>query len=496
MTGPIRFDNSYARLPAQMFVEMPPARVPQPAMIRVNAPLAQELGIDPAWLASDAGIAALAGNAVPAGAQPLAQVYAGHQFGQWNPRLGDGRAILLGEVIDSAGRRRDIQLKGAGRTPFSRGGDGKAWLGPVLREYVVSEAMHALGVPTTRALAAVATGEVVMREAPLPGAVLTRVASSHIRVGTFQYFASQRDRQALEALLDHAIARHYPQAGGALDFLDAVVSAQAELIAHWMSVGFIHGVMNTDNMSISGETIDYGPCAFMDSYHPQTVFSSIDRHGRYAYDQQPQIGIWNLAQLATALLPLIDPDEARAAEVATEVIHRFAPRFQSAWLRRFGAKIGLSAPRAEDARLIMALLTAMAENGADFTNTFAALATGTAREGFFDPTAFDRWEEAWRARLAEGKDADVTDLPPGPEDGSDIGSAPDPEQVMSRANPVLIARNHRVEQAIEAAVEGDFAPFHRLVDALATPYLRSGETADLAKPPREEERVLQTFCGT
>lgn len=479
MPRPIPFDNSFARMPGRMFVELPPARVPDPELIRVNTGLALELGVDADWLASDAGVRALAGNIPPEGAQPLAQVYAGHQFGNWNPRLGDGRAILLGEVIDRHGHRRDIQLKGSGRTPFSRGGDGKAWLGPVMREYIVSEAMHAMGVPTTRALAAVATGETVMREEPFPGAVLTRVAASHIRVGTFQYFASQRDTEALEALVAHVIDRHYPDADGVMGLLDAVVSAQAQLIAHWMSLGFIHGVMNTDNMAISGETIDYGPCAFMDSYHPQTVFSSIDRHGRYAYDQQPQIGIWNLAQLATALLPLVGKDEEAAAETATEVIHRFAPRFRAAWLRRFGAKIGLSAPREADGALISALLAAMAENGADFTNTFAGLADGTARDQFIDPTAFDRWAADWTARLVQ-----------------EPADAPAPETVMAAANPVLIPRNHRVEQAIQAGLNGDLSVFHRLVDALATPYVRGAATVDLTRPPLDEERVLQTFCGT
>ncbi|RZV98534.1 MAG: YdiU family protein, partial [Rhodobacteraceae bacterium] len=399
---------------------------------------------------SDAGIAMLAGNAVPEGADPLAQVYAGHQFGGWSPQLGDGRAILLGEVRDRDGKRRDIQLKGSGPTPYSRMGDGRAWLGPVIREYVVSEAMHALGIPTTRALAAVTTGETVLREAPFPGAVLTRVAASHIRVGTFQYFAARQDIAALQALADHAIARHHPRAEGALGLLDAVIDAQARLVARWMGVGFIHGVMNTDNTTISGETIDYGPCAFMDSYHPETVYSSIDHFGRYAFNRQPDILVWNLAQLATALLPLMGEDREAAIEAATASVHRFPEMFRAEWLAVFRAKIGLASAEDGDADLIHRLLDLMAQNQADFTNTFRALGTPTARDQFTDPTAFDGWETEWQARLAR--------------DGGDAAS------LMAQSNPAVIPRNHRVEEAIQAALSDDFAPFEQLVSVLATPY--------------------------
>src|SRR6056297_1759660 len=340
-----RFDNSYARLPARFYHRQPAEPVRAPA-----------LGLDPEALRSEAGVAVLAGNALPDGADPLAQAYAGHQFGGWNPQLGDGRALLIGEVVDRHGRRRDIQPKGSGRTPFSRMGDGRAWIGPVLREYIVSEAMHAMGVPTTRALAAVTTGERVLRERVLPGAVLTRVASSHVRVGTFQYFAARGDEEAVRLLSEHVIARHYPDATGALDLLTAVVAAQARLVARWMATGFIHGVMNTDNCAISGETIDYGPCAFMDAYSAGKVFSSIDVGGRYAYGNQPRIAAWNLAQFATCLLPLIDEDADAAVEQATEAVHTFPPVYEAAWLAAFRAKLGLTTEETEDAELITDLL--------------------------------------------------------------------------------------------------------------------------------------------
>ena len=463
MTLHVRFDNSYARLPDRFFARLDPTPVRQPELIRANDRLARELGIDAADLASSEGVAVLAGNAVPEGAEPLAQAYAGHQFGGWVPQLGDGRAILLGEVMTADGRR-DIQLKGSGRTPFSRMGDGRAWLGPVLREYVVSEAMHALGIPTTRALAAVTTGETVHREAPLPGAVLTRVARSHIRVGTFQFFLARGDTEALATLTDHVIERHYPAARTPLDLLNAVVASQAELLAQWMSVGFIHGVMNTDNMQIAGETIDYGPCAFMDSYHPDTVFSSIDQFGRYAYSQQPQVAAWNLAQFATTLLPLMGDRDA-AVEAATEAVHGFAPAYQAAWLRRFGAKLGLADAGEDEVEMIQALLDLMAEARADFTLTFRRLAEGgDLAEGF------DDWRKRWLAR------------------------EPD-RDLMLRTNPAIIPRNHRVEQAIAAAVKGDFAPFHALVDATARPF-DSPLDHPLAAPPEPGEEVRQTFCGT
>ncbi len=398
---PIAFDNSYARLSDRFYARLDPTPVREPTLIRLNEGLARKLGMDPVDLGSPAGVAMLAGNTVPEGAEPLAQAYAGHQFGGWVPQLGDGRAILLGEVVTADGRR-DIQLKGSGRTPYSRMGDGRAWLGPVLREYVVSEAMHALGIPTTRALAAVATGETVLREAPLPGAVLTRVAKSHIRVGTFQFFLARNDLEALADLTQHVIARHYPEAETPLDLLHAVVAAQAELVAAWMSVGFIHGVMNTDNMQIAGETIDYGPCAFMDGYHPDTVFSSIDRFGRYAYSQQPQVAAWNLAQFATTLLPLMGEQDA-AVEAATQAVHGFAPAYQAAWLGRLGAKLGLSAPGPGDVDLIHRLLDLMAAERADFTLTFRQLAEGASL-----PPAFSDWEDHWSMRAPDrNSDAEV-----------------------------------------------------------------------------------------
>ncbi len=475
MTLHIPFDNSYGRLPERFYTRQPPAPVPAPKLVKVNDALARDLGIDPEALRNDQGLAVLAGNAVPEGADPLAQVYAGHQFGGWSPQLGDGRALLLGEVVDSAGARRDIQLKGSGRTPYSRMGDGRAWLGPVMREYLVSEAMHALGVPTTRALAAVTTGAPVLREAPYPGAVLTRVAASHIRVGTFQYFAARQDEDALRKLTDHALARHYPQAEGALGLLEAVIAAQARLVAQWMGLGFIHGVMNTDNTAISGETIDYGPCAFMDTYEPGKVFSSIDQFGRYAYNRQPDIIVWNLAQLASALLPLIDKDQNAAIEVATVAVNRFPDLFRAAWLDVFRAKIGLADAEEGDADLIHRLLDVMTRGLADFTNAFRALGSAEARDQYLDPVEFDGWAADWQARMAR-----------------DSGDAP---AIMVRANPVLIPRNHRIEEAIAAGVAGDFAPFERLHAALAAPF-DTAAPEDLRRPPEPDEEVLQTFCGT
>ena len=399
MTAPA-FDNSYARLPDRFYTRLPGTPVAAPKLFALNETLAHDLGLDVAWLRGDDGQKMLAGNGAPDTAAPLAQVYAGHQFGGWSPQLGDGRALLLGEIVDRTNTRRDIQLKGSGPTPYSRMGDGRAGLGPVIREYLVSEAMHALGIPTTRALAAMTTGEVVRRDRPSPGAVLTRVAASHIRVGTFQYFAAQQDTEALELLTQHAIARHHPGADGALGLLRAVMQAQAALIAQWLGVGFIHGVMNTDNMTISGETIDYGPCAFMDAYAQDKVFSSIDQFGRYAYDKQPDIALWNLAQLASALLPLIDPDQDKAVELATEMLNDFDPLFRTHWRAVFGAKIGLATPTEEDDVLIHQLLARMQSDKSDFTNVFSALPDGTARDHFTDPALFDDWAETWAERRA------------------------------------------------------------------------------------------------
>ncbi|WP_172295761.1 YdiU family protein [Pseudoruegeria sp. HB172150] len=478
MTLHVPFDNSYGKLPDRFFTRVAPTPVAEPSLIALNAALAKELGLDAEALRSNEGVAALAGNAVPDGADPLAQVYAGHQFGGWNPQLGDGRAILLGEVIDSKGVRRDLQLKGSGPTPYSRRGDGRAWLGPVLREYVVSEAMHALGIPTTRALAAVATGEPVIRERQLPGAVLTRVASSHIRVGTFQYFAARNDIDAIRKLMDYVIERHYPGIDGPLGMLDALVERQAHLVAQWMGVGFIHGVMNTDNTHVAGETIDYGPCAFMDAYHPGKVFSSIDHMGRYAYGRQPEIAIWNLAQLATALLPVIDEDTNIAVDKATEVVNRFPDLYAAAWLRVFRGKLGLSGEEEADANLIARLLTHMAEAGMDFTNSFRALTDDA--DGFLSTNpVLAEWAAEWSARLDR--------------DGADPATQ---KALMRRANPAVIPRNHRVEEMISAAVEGNYAPFFKLNDVLYRPFDLAPDNSDFAAPPRPEQEVRRTFCGT
>ncbi|HEU4560618.1 MAG TPA: YdiU family protein, partial [Longimicrobium sp.] len=469
-----------------------PTPVAAPRLIRVNAPLAAELGIDPDWLASEQGVAVLAGNRIPDTATPIATAYAGHQFGGFVPQLGDGRAILLGEVVDRGGTRRDVQLKGAGRTPFSRGGDGRAALGPVLREYLVSEAMQALGIPTTRALAAVTTGERVIRETMLPGAVLTRVASSHIRVGTFEFFASRGDVEGVRTLADHVLARHYPDVAGAerpyRALLDEVVRAQAELIARWLLVGFIHGVMNTDNMSVAGETIDYGPCAFLDEYDPRAVFSAIDRHGRYAYANQPAIAQWNLTRLAECLLPLLADDNDAAAADAVESLEAFAPAFERAYQGGLRRKLGLATEHEGDAALADDLLQTMAANGADFTLTFRGLSEAAADEEadaavrslFADPGAWDAWAPRWRQRLRD-----------------EPGDPAARREAMLSVNPAFIPRNHRVEAVIRAAVDrDDFAPFEELLTVLAKPYETQPAYARYMEPPAATERVLQTFCGT
>ncbi|QYX55405.1 YdiU family protein [Roseovarius sp. SCSIO 43702] len=475
MTLTIPFDNSYATLPAGFYTRLDPTPVKAPALVAFNRPLADELGIDTRDTDEADLTAIFSGNAVPEGAAPLAQLYAGHQFGGFSPQLGDGRAILLGEVIDRHGKRRDIQLKGSGPTPYSRMGDGRAWLGPVLREYVVSEAMHALGIPTTRALAAVTTGEPVFREeGGLPGAVLTRVAASHIRVGTFQVFLARRDLASLRRLFDYTRARHYPETETPAQLLRAVIARQARLIAAWEGVGFIHGVMNTDNTALSGETIDYGPCAFMDRFHPDTVFSSIDAHGRYAYSNQRNVIVWNLAQFATCLVPLHDDQDA-AVEEMTRDIHAMPDLIARERRAAFGCKIGLAEAAPEDQPLIDELLALMTEGQADFTNTFRALADGDARDQVTDRAAFDAWAARWQARLETEED---------------------PTATMRAANPWVIPRNHRIEQMIEAAVAGDLAPFERLMDALATPYEAQPAYADLTRPPTPSEVVQRTFCGT
>lgn len=469
----IPFDNSYAQLAPVFYSKQAPEGVKSPSLVKFNRDLAQLLRITPAEVGEMAQV--FGGNLLPTGAEPLAQLYAGHQFGNYNPQLGDGRAILLGETIGSDGIRRDIQLKGSGRTAYSRAGDGRAWLGPVLREYVVSEAMHALGIPTTRALAVVTTGETVWREAGgLPGAVLTRVASSHLRVGSFQIFARRGDITSLKQLTDYALQRHYPHAKGPMGLLRAVRDAQAELIAGWMSVGFIHGVMNTDNSSISGETIDYGPCAFMDSYHPQTVFSSIDRNGRYAYGNQPDIAVWNLAQLATALIQQLDDPET-GVEEATEIVHAMPALMQDHWMRRFRAKLGLTSARDGDLQLISDLLSLMADGQSDFTNSFRALATDSPRDQFATPASFDAWQSEWLARQK---------------------NEPAPQTLMLRSNPAFIPRNHRIEQMIAAAVAADYTEFHQLNQVLANPFSDQPDHADLRRPPTPDEVVPATFCGT
>ena len=467
----IPFHNSFARLPDAFYTRVAPTSVKTPKLLAFNDDLAKTLRIDAADRADRAQ--AFSGNEIPQGADPLAQLYAGHQFGNFNPQLGDGRAILFGEVIDTNGIRRDIQLKGSGRTPYSRGGDGRAWLGPVLREYVVSEAMHALGIPTTRALAAVSTGEDILREqGMLPGAILTRTAASHLRVGTFQVFAHRGQMAELQTLTDYAIKRHYPDAKGPMDLLREVCAKQASLIGQWMSVGFIHGVMNTDNCAIGGETIDYGPCAFMDDFNMGRVFSSIDQQGRYAYGNQPNIAIWNMAQLATALLQLFEDKDA-ALEEATAIIHAMPDQIEAAWLDRFAAKIGIAQPTPEDTDLIQSLLDLMQKDGADFTNTFRALGEGSARDQFTDRDAFDAWAAAHAERIAY---------------------LPDVHALMNAGNPSVIPRNHRMEQMIAAATAGDMQPFERLMKAYATPYTLTD--AELANPPTQSEIVPATFCGT
>jgi protein adenylyltransferase len=491
--GPIAvFSNSYARLPEHFFARLSPTPVAKPRLIKFNESLASELGVDTRGLEPDELAAIFAGNVIPPGAEPIAMAYAGHQFGNFVPQLGDGRAILLGEVVDRNGERRDIQLKGAGRTRFSRGGDGRAALGPVLREYLVSEAMHALGIPTTRALAAVSTGETVFRDRQLPGAVLTRVASSHIRIGTFQYFAARGDIEAVERLSGYVIDRHFPEARNSerpfLTLLQIVVERQALLVARWMHVGFIHGVMNTDNTALSGETIDFGPCAFIDSYDPATTFSAIDELGRYAYGNQSTIAQWNLARFAETLLPLLDPNLERAVELAEEAISTFTIRFQEHWLAGMRDKLGLSSNEEEDLELVHALLRAMHENAADFTMTFRRLcdaamdekADANVRALFANPAAYDSWAAKWRSRLAAER------------------LEPDARaQAMRSVNPAFIPRNHRVERALDSAIEyGDFSPFAELLTVLLRPYEDQTVFSDYANPPHANERVFRTFCGT
>jgi uncharacterized protein YdiU (UPF0061 family) len=497
MPAAFPFDNSFARELPGFYVPWKPVAVREPGLLFLNRELAAELGLDAASLEGPEGAAIFSGNALPQGAEPLAQAYAGHQFGSFSPRLGDGRALLLGEVVDRRGRRRDIAFKGSGRTPFARNGDGKAAVGPMLREVLVGEAMHALGIPTTRALAVAATGEPVQRERTLPGAVLTRVASSHLRVGTFEFFAAHGEAGDVEKLARFAIARHDPGLAGSprpfLDLLRAVAARQAELVAHWMNAGFIHGVMNTDNMAISGETIDFGPCAFLEAYDPATVFSSIDHHGRYAYGNQPGIAQWNLARLAESLLPLLDEDPDRAVEKATEALDEYPARYHASLLRGQRAKLGLGREDEGDAALARDWLSLLQEGRADFTLAWRRLADAAAgdeaplRALFADPRLPDAWLDRWRSRCAA-------------EDGGTGGEAAGLARAaaMRGVNPYVIPRNHRVEEALAAASDsGDLAPFERLLAALRRPYDEDESLAPWAEPaPPAVTACYQTFCGT
>lgn len=488
----VTFDNSYAHLPTDFFSRVKPTEVVKPRLVKINSLLLRELGINLDGVDADGRAAIFSGNSILPGAEPLAMAYAGHQYGRFVRRLGDGRAILLGEVIDRRGLRRDIMLKGAGLTPFSRRGDGRAALGPVLREYIVSEAMHALGVPTTRSLAAVATGEPVYRKDTLTGGILTRVAASHVRIGTFQYFSARNDTQSVKRLADYVIDRNYPAAKGTqqpyLALLEAVIDRQAFLVAKWMHLGFIHGVMNTDNMSIAGETIDYGPCAFMDAYDPAAVFSSIDQSGRYAYANQPHIAQWNLMRFAETLLPILAEDQTRALDYATETVATFASRFEKYWLAGMRQKLGLYTSEANDAALAESLLDTMSENQADFTLTFRQLCdaagdpqgTSAARDRFRYPAAYDLWATRWLSRLSREPKAPA-----------------DRARKMRQFNPAFIPRNHRVEQALKAAIQhNDFSLFEQLTTLLSQPYDDQPDFASYGNPPKPHERISQTFCGT
>lgn len=479
-----RFDNSYTRLPESFFTRHHPIPVRAPQVVILNHALAESLGLDIRTLSAEEAALLFAGNVLPEGAQPIAQAYAGHQFGHFT-MLGDGRAILLGEHLTPTDNRFDIQLKGSGQTRFSRRGDGRAALAPMLREYLISEAMHALGIPTTRSLAVVTTGESVMRETLLPGAILTRVAASHIRVGTFEYVARTEGTEGIKALADYAIHRHYPDLGETenpyLALLHSVIERQASLVAKWLLVGFIHGVMNTDNMAISGETIDYGPCAFMDGYDLNTMFSSIDHHGRYRYSHQPQIAQWNLARFAETLLPLLDPAQERAIPLAEEAIHSFSAIFQNHWLAGMRRKLGLFTEEAEDTELMETLLAWMQKHRADYTNTFRALASETLpTDAMFGDTELVAWHTRWQTRLSRQ---------PQPKESS--------FHMMRANNPAIHPRNHRVEEALAAASEqGDYSLLQRLLTAVTDPYTDAPEHHDYRTPPAPSERVYQTFCGT
>ena len=477
------FDNTYIHLPKAFYTELSPVPVRKPEMVIFNAPLATDMGLDFSGISTDVKAALFSGNIMPEGSEPLAQAYAGHQFGHFT-MLGDGRAIVWGEHITPSGQRLDIQFKGSGPTPYSRGADGRAVLGPMLREYIISEAMHALNIPTTRSLAVVTNGEKVYRETGLPGAILTRIASSHIRVGTFEYAALQQDKGIIQTLVNYTIDRHYPwikeEHNKTLSLLKAVIEKQADLITHWMRVGFIHGVMNTDNMTLSGETIDYGPCAFMDAYDPRTVFSSIDHMGRYAYANQPDIAQWNLARLAETMLPLLDDEIEKAAATTEEAVNGFGALYKDKWLSMMRAKLGLFGARAEDESLITDLLDWMQRAGADYTNTFRHLTEEKPPQGKpYNDKTFKEWYTRWQAQLAKNTKPLKSSL-----------------SLMRANNPAVIPRNQKVEQVLDAATNGDLKPLKDLLTALQEPYKNRPDLKPYQSPPKPEERVYQTFCGT
>jgi len=476
----LRLESTYANLPGIFYTRLSPVPVSKPKVVIFNQKLAEEMGLDLTHFNGQQKAGLLAGNLIPEGCTPFAQAYAGHQFGNFT-MLGDGRAIILGEHLSSSGKRFDIQYKGSGRTPYSRGGDGRAALGPMLREYIISEAMHSLGIPTTRSLAVVSTGETVYREDELPGAILNRIASSHIRVGTFQFAALHQEKTISQSLLDYTIDRHFPESkdhgNKALALLDQVMKLQADLITHWMRVGFIHGVMNTDNMALCGETIDYGPCAFMDSFDPSTVFSSIDHQRRYAYANQPVMAHWNLARLAESLLPLIHENRETAIELAEDSLKAFEELYKSKWLAMMGNKLGLTKIEDQDEELITELLDLMHEYSADYTNTFLDLGQKELpAEEFYISEDFSKWHNRWVERLQQ--------------EGGDSFA------LMRSVNPAVIPRNHKVEEALQAAERDDLTPFHHLLEAVTNPYESGEYLKPYQTPPSPKEKVLQTFCGT
>ena len=477
-----KFENTYAKLPEILATKLVPVPVKKPKLIIFNNRLAKDLGLDVNSVSEDDLTNLFSGNKLPSGSEPLAQAYCGHQFGHF-VMLGDGRAIVLGEHLTPSGKRIDIQFKGSGRTPYSRSGDGRAALGPMLREYIISEAMHGMNIPTTRSLAVVATGEMVQREVALQGAVLTRVASSHLRVGTFQYLAARQDIKSLKELVSYTIKRHYPEfinsKNQALELLRIVIKKQAYLITEWMRVSFIHGVMNTDNMTISGETIDYGPCAFMDYYDPKTVFSSIDLHGRYAFGNQPNIAEWNLARFAESILPLFDLDNKKAISIAEQEINNFKDIFKNNFTKMMKGKLGLISNEIEDDKLMKDLFQLMFKNEADYTNTFVYLMNGSVpQEKLIKDKNFIEWKNKWNSRLSRNQD---------------IIKA---KELMTKNNPIIIPRNHLIESALSKAEQGNLDEFNKLILALKDPYKDNGQYTGLKNPAPQSEKKYQTFCGT